>query len=844
MTELSEWEGTAWAGSAPTFTGSASPIKASTGGGWLNAYQAGGINLSSLSLEPQDKASKLLKAYKVGWFNKASRKIATDFAGLKVSVMPEDDAGDNETEVVEPDLMTPWDQLDPVGRFLRLMEKPNPYQTGRQLRQKTMIRLDMAGWAFWYTELGSDRLPVENGLYGISPARLWPSYSKTGQIIGYVLDKDRDGGGIPFDVDEIIPFSYGSADDDNIYGVGVVEAIWAQIPLTDLMAKHTADVLTTGGRLAGAMWPKNRALEQNEFEDAQRAWRSVASDPNAARRLLLFPEPMEWSQGASSPAEIGIPELASLNRDDILTSFPISPFMLGVPTPGGLNSGEVRKEDRKDYWLGTIHPRVELFEETVQTYLLSRYEEVVGYTLDFEVEEPNLDDAAAIIEKAKALDELILAGFEEKEAVAAVGLEHIKYNGKPQPDPKLVVAAQEATLQAEADGKIPPPPKPFGKAQKSATADRDAVTDPATTRAKARLERFFTDQKGRVTANLRSSLPPSKAARMKAEPTWWDPEVEDEQLTSTMREIYADVGRGGLQSVANAVGRVIFKGATQAVIADLLSYGGERVKDINARTLQAITVELAEGTRRGYSIPQLIDGVAEEGYKGVLQSGLDNGVPVWSDLRAETIARTETMLSYNRATVTGYGEFGVTHLLAYDGDDDEECATRNGNEYTIDEAQGIEDHPNGTLVWSPVVDKAAHIDPTLTMMSEVLQRIAETQEALKSAFLRVPEVHITNTTPGMDAPIVHNHVAPAAVDVHVEPTPVHIDAKTHVDSALITVEAAKAPDVYVTTPEVNVAAPVVNVEPVTVTVEAAPAKKVTKTIRRDKSGAITHIEES
>ncbi len=231
------------------------------------------------------------------------------------------------------------------------------------------------------------------------------------------------------------------------------------------------------------------------------------------------------------------------------------------------------------------------------------------------------------------------------------------------------------------------------------------MTDPATIRARKRLETFFNEQRRRVTDKMRTSLPATKADRVKAEPTWWDAEEEDRELTATMREIYADVGKGGLQAVADNLGRVIFKGATNAVIADLLTVGGQRIKDINARTLQAITVELAEGTRRGYSIPQLIDGVPDEGYRGVANAGLDNGVAVWDDLRAETIARTETMLSYNRATVTGNGEFGVTHLLAYDGDDDEVCAERNGQEFTIDEAQDIDDHPNGTLVWSPVVDR-------------------------------------------------------------------------------------------------------------------------------------------
>jgi hypothetical protein len=189
---------------------------------------------------------------------------------------------------------------------------------------------------------------------------------------------------------------------------------------------------------------------------------------------------------------------------------------------------------------------------------------------------------------------------------------------------------------------------------------------------------------------------------MKAQPTWWDAEFEDEELSKVMRGVYAEVGRGGLQNVADTLDRFIFKGATQSVIADLLEVGGQRIKGINDVTLQHITIELAEGTRRGYSIPQLIDGVPDEGYRGIAN------LTQFSDIRAETIARTETMLSYNRATVTGYGEFGVTHLLAYDGDEDEACAQRDGQEFTIEEAADIEDHPNGTLVWSPVVDKAAH----------------------------------------------------------------------------------------------------------------------------------------
>ena len=80
---------------------------------------------------------------------------------------------------------------------------------------------------------------------------------------------------------EILWFSTGNASDDDIWGVSVVEAVYAQVPLTELMARHTSNVLTTGGRLAGMIWPKERSLSEDEFVDAQRAWRNVTRNSTA-----------------------------------------------------------------------------------------------------------------------------------------------------------------------------------------------------------------------------------------------------------------------------------------------------------------------------------------------------------------------------------------------------------------------------------------------------------------------------------------------------------------------------------------------------------------------------------
>jgi len=733
------------------------PIKAVYGGPALTAYQ-NDVPLSMLNQSPEDKARAYLRAYKVGWFYKAESKISLDISNLKRTLSPEDSSGDNETAVLEADLSTPWERLSPELQFLRLMERPNPTQTGRQLFQKTQIRLDMAGWTYWYMEnagpIGSGSLPT--AIYGISPSRMTPSFDKAGTLLGWVMDRNDRGGGVPFEPYEIVQFSQESADDMAYGGQGVVEAVLSELPLGDQYARHQSDLLATGGRLAGMLWPKDRTLDEDEFQDAQRAWRSVASDPNAARRLLLFPEPMEYSNGAADPKDIGIPELSMLNRDNILTAFPISPYMLGVPMPSGLSAGgEARREEKRTYHEDTLHPRVETLEETIQVNVVAMYEAVTGTSLDFDIVEPNLDDATSLIKKVAAFDAMTSAGFDAKDSIDLLGLDNIKW--APPAPPVVPVVNTTAQGMERISTPVPtqmPQMPAMPKAAKSAVTERDAVTEPATVRSKARLDRFFAEQKRRVTTKMRSTLPAAKADRMKAEPTWWDAEEEDRELMATMREIYADVGRGGLQAVADNLGRIIFKGATNAVIADLLTVGGERIKDINARTLQALTVELAEGTRRGYSIPQLIDGVPDEGYRGVGQAGLDNGVEVWSDNRAETIARTETMLSYNRATVTGYGEFGVSTLLAYDGDQDEECAARDGQEFSIDEALGIDDHPNGTLVWSPVVDKTWHEQQDMGWVVEMVKAALAERPAPAPVVVNLPENHGPAITIEPAAPFV------------------------------------------------------------------------------------------
>ena len=111
-----------------------------------------------------------------------------------------------------------------------------------------------------------------------------------------------------------------------------------------------------------------------------------------------------------------------------------------------------------------------------------------------------------------------------------------------------------------------------------------------------------------------------------------------------------------------------------------------------------------------------IDRTTRDGLRDVIRSCIDDGLSArdaatrvrewsgWDEYRAERIARTELMNAYNGAALDTYDAYGVRQVVADDGDKDEQCAARHGNVYSVDDAQAIADHPNGTLDWLPVAE--------------------------------------------------------------------------------------------------------------------------------------------
>jgi hypothetical protein len=194
----------------------------------------------------------------------------------------------------------------------------------------------------------------------------------------------------------------------------------------------------------------------------------------------------------------------------------------------------------------------------------------------------------------------------------------------------------------------------------------------------------------------------AKHSHLTTKPTdravWWNTERERRRLSEAVEPLVLELAR----EVANRASAKIPAKAMEAdYLGSLTTFirqrVGERITSISDTTRDDISRLVGQGIEAGLSPAELGASIRE--------------ATAFNEARAEMISRTETMFAYNDSALRTYNELGVREVQAIDGDQDDECAARDGRTFSVDEAYSISDHPNGTLDWIPIVPpaKAAEI---------------------------------------------------------------------------------------------------------------------------------------
>lgn len=598
--------------------------------------------------------------------------------------------GTGEGEDATPALLAIRDLLEKPYRPLPGdPHNPATPRTFAGLKQVTFRHMGACGIGFWYLDQVEALAGTPLQILYVNPARMMPAQDSAGNVLAWWLDRDKPGGGVLLELDRVIPFLLEPAD-EGVFPTGLVATALAKVEVSRLADRHVTTTLAAGGRLAGVMGPKEGTLEPEQFEQLKRDVRTIAESPDSARRMLILQGPVDYTPATANVNELALVDVSRLAREDKLALWGTPQTILGIPAPGGLGQGEGSREaDEATFWQNAVGPRMAAFVETLQARLLDRYAEL-GAAVTYVAEEPTFDDETPAYERAHKAQVIPLTNDERRDLV---GLD-------PHPDPEIGrqvwLPSTLTRVWPEPDEPVVPVPPPVAPPTPM-TGDEALPVPGDLAAAKASvpgLRALRTDvgdalsDIGRdIARRVRRSHAHLVAKRGRDDSSWWDQGRVERLLTEAIEPHVRRLAGAETERVDREMSPA--KATFEQVVARLLPGVGVRIRGIADHTRERVQALIERGIADGLGAAELGDLLERDG--------------PFDELRAETIARTESARVLNTAALESYREYGVARVIASDGDADDVCARRNGQTFTLDEAMGIEDHPNGTLSWSPVI---------------------------------------------------------------------------------------------------------------------------------------------
>lgn len=627
------------------------------------ATKVGGLSLHEMTAPPGWGYQNYLKAYgEIGWLFACANVIAQAVAKQQWHLYELKADGDRE-EINEHELI---DFLNHI----------NPIQSRYQYFYLATLYKKLVGEEFWVLNFNGKGTPAEMWL--APPAFMNVIPSAKNYIDHYEFR--RDNAKIDFTVQEVIHIM--TPNPANPYR-GLSEA---QALTTDLDSERYAA----------------RYLQKFFFNDATPGFfiKYPAQDlPPADTRKELLEEWNERHQGfrnrgrvaflwggepatvAHSNADSQLKDLRVYHRDVILAAYKVPPSILGITEHVNRANSEAAQYDFGQY---CISPELVQLREAMNKELCPMFGD--NLYLDFESPIPE-DENSEVLNASNLFKAGIIT---RNEARAYVDMEPAE---GPEGDEYFVQPTPFA-----GNPELPPPgPKMVKSNPKGLSADKaesywkDYVSrvESYERRVIYELQMIALEQKQLCLDDLHSEKTPSidKPAFKKA-------------YRETMTPILTQVMTGAMQSGSELLepvnphkeGPISLTRAALRWLANRIGWAADEIGTESADRLAAL---LSDAYARGLGTDEIADLIEREfGY--------------FSDVRAQRIARTETMTASVQGTIEGYKEAGLDKAEFYTAQDErtcEDCNGMNGEIFEVGDMEGVLPlHPQCRCVWLPVIE--------------------------------------------------------------------------------------------------------------------------------------------
>ena len=284
----------------------------------------------------------------------------------------------------------------------RLLDRPNPEESGPDLMERFFGALQTAGNA--YLEAASDGEGPPTELYALRPDRVrvvpgpdgWPQgwiYAAEGREA--LLARGVDGWAPVLHLKLFNPL-------DDHYGLSPLEAAAKAVDVHNAASAWNKALLDNAARPSGALvYGGGERMTETQFERLKAELAENHAGALAAGRPLLLEGGLDWKPMALTPAEMDFAEGKHAAAREIALAFGVPPQLLGVP---GDNTYSNYKEANAAFWRLSVTPLAQRAARSLSAWLGPRFDGAV-VTVD-------LDAAPALAgERAELWARLDAASF-------------------------------------------------------------------------------------------------------------------------------------------------------------------------------------------------------------------------------------------------------------------------------------------------------------------------------------------------------------------------------------------------------------------------------------------------
>lgn len=262
--------------------------------------------------------------------------------------------------------------------FLELIKKPNPMQSQFQFLEMHFTYMKLCGESYWYLAKG-DLTKKPKEIYLLRPDLVQVAVEQSGRglVTGYVLEKPG-GERLPLDIDEVVHFKMPNPANP-YYGMGPVQAAKVYIETEQYSAEWTRNSIFNSGRPSGILNIKG-TINDDQFQALKRQYKEQYSGTTNAGKTMFLKgaDGIDYQKLGMELGEVALKELKDMSRDDIMVMFRLSKTILGITDDVNRANAE---EARGVFIENIIKPELDRLTDHISAFLLPVWGEgnVLGY---------------------------------------------------------------------------------------------------------------------------------------------------------------------------------------------------------------------------------------------------------------------------------------------------------------------------------------------------------------------------------------------------------------------------------------------------------------------------------